>query len=112
MLVRPRTLGMLAIQRRQRQGEPMPVAPPRSRLRRVLRLVDDLDLDRGEIAELRAALETREKCELDPNASREDLELAQTIKRRIESGKAISMRDGLAIVRRWRGRRTRQPASG
>jgi hypothetical protein len=57
------------------------------RVRRVLKVVDDLALDAEEILALRAELETRQACalDLDACADPEERTLAQAIKKRIDA---------------------------
>lgn len=79
------------------------------RLRRVLKLVDELELDRDELRTLRAELDARDACQIDLEACADGSEraLAKTIKRRIDAAargetKTISMTDANAILRERR----------
>ncbi len=62
----------------------MPAAS--KRVRRILHLVDELDLDRAELRALREELDLRQGCEIDLDACKtpEERELASEIKRRID----------------------------
>ncbi len=57
------------------------------RIRRVLKLVEELELDGAELTELRAELDARRGCAIDLEACTDpaDLALAKTIKRRIDA---------------------------
>ena len=57
------------------------------RIRRVLKLVEELELDGKELRELRAELDVRGGCEIEPAACVDpsDRALAGTIKRRIDA---------------------------
>jgi hypothetical protein len=57
------------------------------RVRRILHLVDELDLDRTEIRALRDELDLRQECELDLDACKtpEDHTLASELKRRVDA---------------------------
>jgi hypothetical protein len=62
-------------------------APSSGRVRRVLKVVDDLALDPQELLALRAELETRQGCVIDLGACSgpEERKLAQAIKQRIDA---------------------------
>jgi hypothetical protein len=61
--------------------------PASTRVRRVLKLVDELELDAEERRALRAELDAREACEIDLDACADDQEraLARAIKQRIDA---------------------------
>ncbi len=61
--------------------------PASTRVRRVLKLVDELELDAEERRALRAELDAREACEIDLDACADDREraLARAIKQRIDA---------------------------
>ena len=84
------------------------------RIRRVLKLVEELELDGQEISELRAELDARKGCEIDLegcNTSQERA-LAETIKRRIDAAargetRTVSISDANRVLReRQRARRS------
>lgn len=70
--------------------QPMPAkktALSSGRVRRVLKVVDELELDAQELLALRTELETRQDCviDLDACADPEERRLARTIKERIDA---------------------------
>lgn len=70
--------------------QPMPAkktATASGRVRRVLEVVDALDLDAQELLALRAELETRQDCVIDLDACADpgERKLARTIKERIDA---------------------------
>ena len=62
------------------------VATASKRVRRVLHLVDELDLNRAELCALREELDLRQGCEIDIDACKppEEREFASEIKRRMD----------------------------
>lgn len=63
------------------------VAVSPARVRKVLKLVDELELDSIELRALRSELDARSECEIDLAACKDedDRQLAVTIKRRIDA---------------------------
>jgi hypothetical protein len=82
-----------------------------SRVRRILKLVDELELDQAELRALRAELDEREKCVVDlEGASPAERASLVTIKGRVDpnlrgEAKTLSMAEGNAIVREELGKR-------
>lgn len=89
-----------------------------SRVRRVLRLVDELELDPAELHSLRDELDARKECVVDLDACKteEDRQLALTIKNRIDAfnrgeAKTLTMAEANTFVRaELRRRRQAQPS--
>jgi len=84
------------------------------RIRRVLKLVEELELDGAELNALRAELDALKGCEIEPDACADpaDRALAETIKRRIDAAargetRMVTMVEANGILRaRQRARRT------
>jgi hypothetical protein len=79
------------------------------RVRQVLKLVDELELDQKELGALRKELDARGECEIDLAACTDGAErdLARTIKRRIDAAargetRMVSMADANKILRERR----------
>jgi hypothetical protein len=79
------------------------------RIRRVLKLVDQLELDQNELRILRKELDTRGECEIDLAACADatERELARTIKRRIDAAargesRMVSMAEADRVLRERR----------
>ncbi len=76
-----------------------------SRVRRILKLVDELDLDPSELCALRRELDEREECVVDlAGTSEQERASLLTIKGRIDSvlrgeTKTLTMTEGNALVR-------------
>lgn len=92
------------------QALPMPSAS--SRVRRVLKLVDELELDAEELRALRAELDARGECviDLDACADEGERQLARTIKRRVEAAargetRMVSMTEADKVLRDRRAAR-------
>ncbi|MGH7285193.1 MAG: hypothetical protein ACRELY_27030 [Polyangiaceae bacterium] len=90
-----------------------------ARIRKVLKLVDELELDGEELRTLRAELDARGECEVDLAACANDDErkLAQTIKTRIDAAARgttpmVSMTDASRILRDRRKARARRSNAG
>ena len=88
-----------------------------ARIRKVLKLVDELELDSEELRALRAELDARGECEIDLDACTTDEEraLAQKIKTRIDAaarGKTpmVSMTEASRVLRERRKTRGRPSA--
>jgi hypothetical protein len=83
------------------------------RIRRVLSLVEKLELNAQELRELRSELEVRGGCEIEPSACADPGErvLAETVKRRIDAAargetRMLTMSEANAILAdRRKGRR-------
>ena len=87
------------------------------RIRKVLKLVDELDLDADELRALRAELDVRGECEvdLDACADADERKLALKIKNRIDAAACgatpmISMTEASRVLRERRKARGRQSA--
>jgi hypothetical protein len=90
-----------------------------ARVRKVLKLVDELELDPAELRALRAELDARGECEIDLDAceNEDERQLALTIKRRIDAAARgettiVSMADASRILRERRKARGRRPSAG
>lgn len=89
-----------------------------SRVRRVLELVDELDLDASELGELRAGLSAREECVVDLHgADEEERAFLLDLKRRVDSilrgaAKTLSVAEANKIVREELRQRRERAASG
>ena len=86
-----------------------------ARIRKVLKLVDDLELDAEELRALRAELDARGECEVDLDACADDNEraLAMKIKTRIDTAARgatpmVSMSEATRVLRERRKARARQ----
>ena len=88
-----------------------------ARIRKVLKLVDELELDAAELRALRAELDARGECEVDLEACADADErgLALKIKKRIDAAARgdtpmVSMTEASRILRERRKTRGRQSA--
>jgi hypothetical protein len=86
----------------------------RARVRKVLKLLDELELDADELRELRAELDARGECEVDLDACADENErsLATKIKRRIDAAARgdtpmVSMPEATRILRARRKARAK-----
>ncbi len=82
-----------------------------TRVRRVLKLVDELELDPGELRALRAELDARGECVINLEACKDDHEraLARTIKQRIDAA-ARGETQSLSMPELWSAVEVRRQA--
>ena len=89
-----------------------------ARVRKVLKLVDALELDAEELRTLRTELDARGECEVDlSGCTNSERKLALTIKKRIDMAARgqtamVSMAEATQVLRERRKARGRRPSAG